>query len=164
MLKIGKYNRNMSINYAQEYALTRNSNYFDYSQIGGNCTNFVSQCVYAGAPIMNYSENGWFYISPSKTSLSWANVEPLFSFITNNKGVGVFGKESPIAMCEPGDIIQLKFKNKEQFSHCLLVTEVITHTPKGIFICANSRDVKNVPVSFYSYEKIRLIHILGYRS
>ena len=31
-------------------------------------------------------------------------------------------------------------------------------------ISANTRDIKNVPLSFYNYEKYRLIHILGYRT
>ena len=80
MLKFNKYNRNSAILYAQKYALVKNPLYHDYSNQGGNCTNFISQCVFAGAPQMNISSNGWYYFSPQKTSLAWANVEPFFNF------------------------------------------------------------------------------------
>ena len=163
MLTIHKYARDKVVNYAQKYSTQRNPDFFDYSNNGGNCTNFASQCLLAGAPIMNFNKNGWFYVSPSNTSYSWANVEPLYNFIINNKDVGIFGKESHLEMCEIGDIIQLKFKNKQMYSHCLVVTKIVSANPKNIFICANSRDVKNVPLSYYSYEKMRLIHILGFR-
>lgn len=163
MLTIKKYNRTKAVEYALEYSLKRNNKYHDYTNEGGNCTNFASQVLYAGCNVMNYSKNGWYYLSAENTSISWANVVPFYNFLISNKDVGVFGKESPLESCEVGDIIQLKFKNKPTFSHCLVVTKITNHSPKGIFVCANTRDVKNVPVSFYSYEKIRLIHILGYR-
>lgn len=163
MLIIKKYNRNLSVDYALKFAVTRNGEYHDYTNEGGNCTNYVSQCLYAGASVMNYDINGWYYLSPQNTSVSWANVEPLYQFITNNKGVGIFGVNAPLEMCGKGDIIQLKFKNKNVFSHCLFVTKIKEPTPKQIYVCANTRDVKEVPLSFYTYEKYRLIHILGYR-
>lgn len=163
MLKIKRYNRDIAVNYAEKYATERNKEFFDYTNDGGNCTNYISQCLFAGAPVMNYSQNGWFYVSPANTSISWANVEPLFNFLTTNSGVGVYGKVSPLDMCEAGDVIQLKFKNKSVFSHCLFVTKVKSKQPNGIIVCANTRDVKNVPVSYYSFEQMRLIHILGYR-
>lgn len=164
MLKINRYNRTVAINYALKYAKERNPKYHDYTNEGGNCTNYISQCLYAGAPVMNFSKNGWFYLSPSKTSVSWANVEPLYHFLISNDGVGIFGKVSPLEVCEAGDIIQLKFKNKPVFSHCLFVTKVLDFVPQKIFVCANSRDVQNVPLSYYSFEQMRLIHILGYRT
>ncbi|MBE7074644.1 MAG: amidase [Clostridiales bacterium] len=164
MLKVNKYNRNLAVDYAIKYALVRNNKYFDYTNIGGNCTNYISQCLFAGAPQMNFSSNGWFYISPANTSISWANVEPFYNFITTNTGIGIFAKESPLSMCEAGDVIQLKFKNKNIFSHALLVTKINAPNPKDIIVCANTRDIKNVPLSYYTYEKMRLIHILGFRT
>lgn len=164
MLTIQKYSRYNAVKYAIQYCDARNPKYFDYSNIGGNCTNFASQCLFVGAPVMNFEQDGWFYISSQNTSISWANVEPLYNFLTTNKGVGIFGKQSPLEMCEIGDIIQLKFKNKPNFSHCVVVTKINQTIPKEIFVCANSRDVKNVPLTYYNYEKMRLIHILGYRT
>lgn len=162
MYKINRYNRNLSQEYALEFALKKNPKYFDYTNQGGNCTNYISQCVFAGAPIMNFNE--WYYISPSNTSVSWANVEPFYNFITTNTGIGVYGKESSISMCEIGDVIQLKFKNKPNFSHALIVTQIKSLTPDGIYVCANTYDSLNRKLSSYTYEKLRILHILGYRT
>lgn len=112
---------------------------------------------------MNYSKNGWFYKSAYNTSLSWVGVEPLKNFLLSNKDVGPYGTEGTFNTCEIGDIIQLKFKNKFQFSHSIIITKIVDRTPKGIYICSNSKNVKQQPLSMYSYEKIKIIHILGYR-
>lgn len=163
MLKINKYNRILAKDYALKYALTKNPKFFDYTNQGGNCTNYISQCVYAGAPKMQVGVNGWYYFSPANTSVSWANVEPFYNFITTNQGIGPFAKESPLEMCEIGDIIQLKFNYKTNYSHALVVTKIVNKSLSGIYVCANTRDIKEVPVSYYTFEKFRLIHILGYR-
>ncbi len=164
MYKINKYNRQKALEYALKYATQKNNEFFDYTLQGGNCTNYISQCIYAGAPKMQVGTNGWYYFSPTNTSVSWANVEPFFNFITNNTSEGPFAKQSPIEMCEVGDVIQLKFNGKQVFSHALFVCDIKNYTPNGIFVCANTRDVKNVPLSFYRYQELRLIHILGYRT
>ena len=53
------YNRQKAVAYARRWALGRNPEFYDYNEIGGDCTNFVSQCVYAGIGIMNYNtDNG----------------------------------------------------------------------------------------------------------
>lgn len=164
MYKINKYNRNAAVDYALKYALTKNPAFFDYTTQGGNCTNYISQCIYAGANKMQVSPNGWYYFSPSNTSESWANVEPLFNFLTTNQGEGPFAKKSPLDIAEVGDVIQLKFSGKNVFSHALIITKITSHTPSGIYVCANTRDVKDVPLSFYRFEEFRLLHILGYRT
>lgn len=164
MYKINEYNRNAVVGYAQKYALKRNNDFFDYTNLGGNCTNYVSQCIYSGAPKMNISANGWYYFSVHDTSVSWANVDPLYNFLTSNKGVGPYGKECELKECMVGDIIQLKFYGKNRFSHALVITQIKGFSPEGIIVCANTRDIKNVPLSFYVYEKFRVIHILGYRT
>lgn len=164
MYKINEYNRKAAAQYAEKYALKRNDDFFDYTNMGGNCTNFISQCIYAGAPKMNVGVNGWYYFSVSNTSVSWANVEPLYNFLTSNLAVGPYGEEVNIGKCEIGDIIQLKFYGKNRFSHTLVITQIKSLEPEGIIVCANTRDIKNVPLSFYVYEKFRVIHIMGYRT
>ena len=164
MYKINKYNRNLAVDYALKFALEKNPAFFDYTTQGGNCTNYISQCIYSGAPKMQVSPNGWYYFSPSNTSVSWANVEPLFNFLTSNQGEGPFAKKSQLEMAEAGDVIQLKFAGKNVFSHALIITKITSPTPSGIYVCANTRDVKNVPLSFYRFEEFRLIHILGFRT
>lgn len=42
------FDRNSMVNYANKYAYSRNPNYGDFSKLGGDCTNFVSQIIKAG--------------------------------------------------------------------------------------------------------------------
>ena len=42
------YNAQKAVNYAKRWALDRNPDYYDYSGMGGDCANFVSQCLIAG--------------------------------------------------------------------------------------------------------------------
>ena len=54
------YLRERAVMYANRWAFRRNPLFADFESLGGNCTNFVSQCVYAGCGIMNYTpEGGW---------------------------------------------------------------------------------------------------------
>ena len=56
------YNREKAVEYADTWAMGRNPAYYDYSNLGGDCTNFISQCLYAGGGIMNYTRDlGWYY-------------------------------------------------------------------------------------------------------
>ena len=50
-----EYNRREALRYAKEWAYKRNPKYYNFDRVGGDCTSFVSQCIYAGAGIMNYS-------------------------------------------------------------------------------------------------------------
>ena len=56
------YNPQAAIAYAKEWAYRRNPQYHDYSYEGGDCANFVSQCLIAGgfstAGCDNYGQGG----------------------------------------------------------------------------------------------------------
>lgn len=89
------YNRILAIKYAEKWAYNRNSEYYNFDDIGGDCTNFISQCIFAGSQIMNYNKNnGWYYINGNKKSPSWTGVEFLYKFLVNNKSVGPFGEKT----------------------------------------------------------------------
>ncbi len=56
------YNRVAAVLYAHTWAYRRNPKFYDYSEIGGDCTNFASQCLWAGGGLMDYTpELGWYY-------------------------------------------------------------------------------------------------------
>ena len=40
--------------YANKWAFSRNPKYYNFDNIGGDCTSFVSQCILAGSNVMNY--------------------------------------------------------------------------------------------------------------
>ena len=48
------YNRSAAVEYAHQWAFGRNPEFYDFSQIGGDCTNFASQCLYAGGGVDVY--------------------------------------------------------------------------------------------------------------
>ncbi len=153
------YNRLAAVSYARRWALTRNPIYYDFSEIGGDCTNFASQCIYAGAPVMNFTPTyGWYYISPDERSPSWTGVEYLYSFLVNNNSVGPFGREVPRENVQIGDIVQLGRENGTYY-HSL----VIVSTFPSIHIAAHSDDYLERPLDAYSYDRVRFIHIDGVR-
>ena len=64
MLALLPYDRAAAVRYAHIWAYGRNPRYYDYESIGGDCTNFASQCIYAGAGVMNDTPTfGWYYIN-----------------------------------------------------------------------------------------------------
>ena len=155
-----EYDRERAVLYARKYALVRNPLFFSFAGIGGNCTNFVSQCVLAGSCVMNYTPiYGWYYLSTNRRSASWTGVEFFYNFMIENVGVGPFGIEDTLERAEVGDIIQLQNEDGI-FYHTVIISEI---RDGEIYICANSNDALDKPLSEYDYANLRVIHILGVR-
>ena len=154
------YNRQWAVNYARVWAYSRNPRFYDFSDLGGDCTNFASQCIFAGAGVMNYTpEVGWFYIDANDRSPSWTGVEFLYDFLVNNLSVGPYGREVSTDGVLPGDIVQLA-DFEGDFYHTL----VIVATMPQILVAAHSRDVLNKPLEDYNFNAARFIHIEGVRT
>ena len=162
------YNRERAVEYARKWALSRNPLFIDFTGIGGNCTNFVSQCIFAGAPIMNYTDTfGWYYISAEQRAPAWSGVDELYSFLTGsadfketNGGIGPYGIRATMPIqVQIGDVIQLQNSDGE-FYHTLIISGF---SNGEILICAQSNDALDRPLSSYSYAGLRVIHIEGAR-
>ena len=154
------YNRRDAVAYAKRWALRRNPLFFDFSEIGGNCTNFVSQCILAGCCTMNYTPTfGWYYISVEDRAPAWTGVEFLYNFLTKNEGEGPFGISEDLEFLQLGDVVQLADEN-EDYYHTLLVSGF---DERGILVSAQTYDVINKPLENYIFSSARGIHILGYR-
>ena len=162
-IKIIPYSGSLAVAYAKKWSLFRNPLYLDFSQLGGDCTNFISQCIYAGSNIMNYTPlTGWYYRTPDDRAAAWTSVTFLHKFLTTHKGDGPFGKIINLSDIQLGDIIQLE--KDGSFYHSLLVTSTITNpTPDTLLVSAHSFDSINRPLSSYSFDNIRCIHIEGVR-
>lgn len=166
-MKIIEYNRGKAVAYAKRYAFHRNPAYFDFSNLGGDCTNFCSQCLYAGAPQMNYTKNiGWYYSSANERAPAWTGVNEFYKFLTDNivinkigEGYGPFGEEASIRSLKTGDFIQLG-QSDNVFYHCLMVVGFLGREP---LVSAHTFDVYEKPLSAYDYEIARGIKILGVR-
>lgn len=48
-MRILEYDRQAAFEYAKKWAFRRNPRYYNFEKIGGDRTNFASQCIYAGA-------------------------------------------------------------------------------------------------------------------
>lgn len=159
------YHRAQAIEYATKWAYKRNPRYLDFSEMGGDCTNFISQCIYAGSNnTMNYTPTlGWYYNSAHDRTPSWTGVQYLYRFLTGNKGPGPNAEETDISNVQPGDIIQLG-DDKNHFYHSLFIVQ--TGTPPAmhnILINTHTYDAGFRHLDTYYIEKIRFLHIAGIR-
>lgn len=154
------YNRQKVYEYAKKWAFKRNPNYYNFDAVGGDCTNFASQCIYAGSSVMNYSKSkGWYYINGNNKSPSWSGVEFLNNFLTSNKSVGPYGKEVLQNEIEIGDLVQLSFDGKK-FAHTLVIVKIDNKLDLGkIFISSHTFDSFNKSILEYNFEKLRFVHI-----
>ena len=158
------YDRIAAVSYAHRWAYSRNLQFYDYEQIGGDCTNFASQCLYAGTGIMNFTPTfGWYYRDPNDKSPSWTGVTYFYNFLTETeRRVGPFATETDISGILPGDFIQLEFNGDDTFDHTPIIVER-GEVPsfETILVAAHSQDADYRPLSSYPFTRIRFLHILG---
>lgn len=160
MLVTKPYQRENAVAYARKYAFSQNSLFANFAGIGGNCTNFVSQSIYAGSCEMNYKPTfGWYFISLDDRSPSWTGVDYFYNFIIENADVGPFGRVATSDELELGDVIQLA-REEEGFYHSLLV---VGFDGEDILVAAQTDNAYARPLSTYDYDYARYIKILGVR-
>lgn len=153
-----EYNRGAAVEYARRWAFNRNPEYFDFEKLGGDCTNFASQCILAGSRVMNYTPTlGWYYRSAYDRAPAWSGVEYLHNFLVNNRKIGPFGRVVSASEVSAGDIVQLG--NASGFYHCPVITAVLP----TVLVAAHSYDALDIPLSSYKFERLRFIHIEGVR-
>ncbi len=154
------YDRHSAYEYAKKWAMARNPSYLDFQGMGGDCTNFASQCIFAGSRVMNYTPTlGWFFISSEKRSAAWSGVQFLYNFITTNMGPGPHAVETDRSRLETGDVVQLGDASG-RFYHTPVVVRIL---PQEIFVAAHTFDAFMRPLSSYQYDRIRYLHIEGVR-
>ena len=82
------YDRAAALRYAEQWALRRNPDFFDFEELGGDCTNFASQCLYAGSRVMNFSEGQLLVSAHSFDALN----RPLESYAFDRiRGIHILG-------------------------------------------------------------------------
>ncbi len=164
VLRLYEYNRKAAVEYAHMWALDRNPKYYDFENLGGDCTNFCSQVLHSGGcPMNNAKTNGWYYYSLNNRSPSWTGVEFFYRFVINNRGMGPRVKEVSPSQIELGDLIQLDLSSDLAFNHCLVVVANPQSGDIGkILISCHTTDRDNYPLMFYNWRGIRYLHIMGY--
>ena len=160
------YDRRAAVQYAHRWAYDRNPAFYDYSEIGGDCTNFASQCLYAGTGIMNFTPVlGWYYIDPNNKAPAWTGVPYFFNFMTRKERTrGPFGVavgENCLDLLLPGDFVQIRFEG-DTFAHTPIIVDIQDPGQlSGILVAAHSQDSDYRPLSTYTFQELRFIHILG---
>lgn len=160
IMEIIKYDRQAAFEYAKMWAFKRNPKFYNFDKIGGDCTNFASQCIYAGAGVMNFTPTfGWYYINLNDRAPAWTGVEYLYNFMVNNDGVGPFAEDAPLNKLEVGDVVQLGTATGDYYH-----SPVVVAVRNGkIYIAAHTYDAFMRPLSSYNFARARGIHILGVR-
>lgn len=165
--RLEPYNRAAVVLYAHRWAYGRNPDFYDYECIGGDCTNFASQCVYAGSGVMNYTPTfGWYYINANDKSPSWTGVEYFYNFMTRQeRNSGPVAVDSPISQVQAGDVVQISFDGV-RWNHTPVVVATLNRPPRSpreILVAAHSYDADNRPLSTYPYKILRFLHFIGVR-
>lgn len=154
------YNRILAVEYAKTWALKRNPAYYNFQGLGGDCTNFASQCLFAGSNVMNYTPVlGWYYSGSNDRSASWSGVQYLYNFLTTNQSVGPYAVETDMSNLEVGDLIQLG-NSENHFYHTPVIVGI---DPQEIFVATHTFDSFMRPLSSYVYDNIRCLHIVKVR-
>jgi hypothetical protein len=168
--KLETYDREAAVAYAKRWALGRNREYKDYEDWGGDCTNFISQCLRAGKIPFDHSGNSpikqWYWYSDKERTPTWTAAEPFYKYITGNnkegtQNYGIYAVEVDYNQLEIGDIVQLTYEGRAY--HNMIISEVILEGDYLIdyLVCQHTYDLLNYPLSLKEGNK-RYIKILGY--
>ena len=164
MIELAPYDRLAAVRYAHRWAYSRNPRFYDYEDIGGDCTNFASQCLLAGGGLMNFTPDlGWYYIDANRRSPSWTGVQYLYQFLTrSDQSVGPVAVDAAIWEIQLGDLVQLSFDGR-RFAHTPVVVAAAPRpmSTSDILIAAHSYDSDDRPLDSYDVAAIRYLHVLG---
>ena len=146
-----------------QWAYGRNPRYYDYELLGGDCTNFASQCLYAGSRIMDYTPTyGWYYIDANRKAPAWTGVVYLFNYLTRDRAaVGPAARDTSIFEMLPGDVIQLSFDGIRWAHSPVVVAVGEPRRYDNVLVAAHSYDADYRPLSSYEFANARFLHVFG---
>ena len=160
------YDRAAAVTYAIRWAYARNPNFYNFNRLGGDCTNFASQCLYAGGEVMNFTPiHGWYYIDLNHRAPAWTGVEYFHRFLVTNSSEGPFGRDASLEELEPGDFVQIRFQGASAFGHTPIIVGIYGRVSAGkILVAAQCSESRWRPLSTYrNVAAFRFIHIEGFR-
>ncbi len=182
------YNREGAYNWAYTYwdnYSTAFVNLGDEKWEGGDCTNFVSQCLRAGGA--NNSENGtyqWYYKSSGTSdtkndsySWTWSTARGLNYILHGNYKSREFGPKATEMVIngdseynsvigqyvEIGDIIQYQWKSNMNITHSAIIVGILFNSSKERYepvIAEHTNDSWSTPWTNNAY-KTYFVHIEG---
>ena len=166
------YDRAAAAAYAERFWRLRNGAWADFSERGGNCQNYASQCLLEGGIPMDYEGNAQWYstryedfmdTSEGRTA-SWTAVRFFRDYAAANSGFGlVAAVEQPYFSGEPGDVLQMGVE--ENTHHSTVITRLLTDEQGNTvdyLLCSNTANLKDFPAAAYPYPYRNLIKIYGW--
>lgn len=168
------YDRQAAVAYAKQWVTDRNDEWPDYSMSGGNCQNFVSQCLLAGGIPMDSSGDAvwkWYGDTPNNLpqmagrSASWSGVDEFLQYATSNTGSGMVAvADADYYSGEIGDVLILGY-DEENLYHAVIITDVVTDEEGNVvdyLVHSNTANQESFPVSAYGYTYQVLVKICGW--
>lgn len=164
-----KYDRLGAVRYAKNHALFPNPSfkYFEvYETLGGDCTNFISQCLLAGnAPMTYTTDYAWWYnksgtynINDDKWSIPWAVAHSLYWTLKVNQQSGKPGPKGfevdNVSILELGDLILYESSNGIIY-HSAIITSFSNSEP---LIAQHTFEALNI--SYLKTWKARRMHFM----
>jgi hypothetical protein len=123
------YNREAAVSYALQWWNNANPAYRNFGN--NDCTNFVSQCLYAGGWPMRgwnkWSLSHWFYYSGYYYSNTWTVADDFSKFLTI---YSCRGRARSLAYkpwdryFKIGDIVQIDYNMDGKWDHTMIITKV----------------------------------------
>lgn len=159
------YDRQAAVAYAHRWAYLRNPDFYNFETLGGDCTNFASQCLYAGSGVMDYTPTfGWYYNSQYSRAPAWTGVPFFCNYLTRTRETpGPVGEEAEISDLQPGDFVQLRFVPGPFAHNPVIVAVGSPPAPDNILVAAHSEDADYRPLVTYPIQAVRFLHIVGVR-
>jgi hypothetical protein len=174
------YDREAALAYAMKWVdpveVVRNDSLYGvYDSYGGNCNNFISQCLVAGDIPMDiegdlyeqwkwYGENVDAYEEAYGRSPSFTGVNEFYSYASDNSGFGLVAiVDDNLYSGQAGDILQYGYD--DNWMHSVIVTDVVEDDDGNTIdylINSNTTDRINYPASAYGYAQMRIIKIVGW--
>lgn len=166
------YDRKAAVAYADTWVGQRNQEWDDFSGQGGNCQNFVSQCLFAagiprdisGDAIWSWGREAGTFSENQMDTISWINVKTFLDYASENMGYGLSADtEVDYWSGETGDVLQMGFP--DIWNHAVLISSIVTDEDGVVIdylIDSNTSDMKNYPASAYPLPCQSLTKIYGW--
>lgn len=167
------YQREIAAEYAYKHVGIRSDRWYDYSNMGGNCMNFISQCLYiSGIPMDLEGSARWKWYgaafdesaSMKGCTRSWINVDHFYQYVSSNRGHGLVADvNADYYSGQIGDLIMMG--SPSDWDHIVMITSLVKNEAGetiDYLISSNTTDVRDFPVSAYPSARRTLIRILGW--
>ncbi len=168
-----EYNREDAYYYANEWVGARSDDWWTFDF---NCQNYASQVLMAGGIPMDYTGDankqlqlkfydGSYNLNEEAKgyNYTWTYVPYFYTYAKDNTGPGLCATvDENIYFAEAGDVIQLGTKWYDRHTVVSMGPYVVNDEVQDILLNSNSVDLRNFPLSAYTYPYARLIKVRGY--